>query len=176
MLKKVRADLDIEIRQFDMNKDSLEEMTKLLNEAYATWLDRGLKYLAATQSVEITRARIKDAVSLVGWHEQKMIGTITYYSPKINAGCKWYDQEGVGRFGLFATHPDYRKLGIGAKLLEKVEDMARSEGIDELAMDTAEDAKELIQYYTKRGYQFVQYVDWDITNYRSVVLSKKITL
>ncbi|MBA4601933.1 GNAT family N-acetyltransferase [Thermoactinomyces sp. AMNI-1] len=159
-----------------MNKDSLEEMTRLLNEAYSMWLARGLKYVAATQSVEITRARIKDAVSLVGWYQQKMIGTITYYSPEINAGCDWYDREGVGRFGQFATHPDYRKLGIGSKLLERVENMARSEGVDELALDTAKDAVELIQYYKKKGYRFIQYVDWNITNYRSVVLSKKMTL
>lgn len=174
MLKMVQTDLDVEIRPFDMNRDSLEEMTKLLNEAYGTWLARGLNYLAATQSVEITRARIKDAISLVCWHQQKMVGTITYYSPEINSGCKWYDQEGVGRFGQFATRPDYRKLGIGSKLLEKVEDMARRERIQELALDTAEDAKELIQYYKKRGYRFIQYVDWEITNYRSVVLSKKM--
>ena len=32
----------------------------------------------------------------------------------------------------------------------------------------------LIDYYQKRSYRFIEYVDWDVTNYRSVILSKSL--
>jgi DNA-binding winged helix-turn-helix (wHTH) protein len=44
----------------------------------------------------------------------------------------------------------------------------------ELALDTAETADDLIAFYTRRGYRFVDHVRWDAVNYRSVVLSKRL--
>ena len=29
--------------------------------------------------------------------------------------------------------------------------------------------------YTKRGYRFIEYSQWDIVNYRSVILSKRLS-
>jgi hypothetical protein len=47
-------------------------------------------------------------------------------------------------------------------------------GFSEIALDTSERAHHLIQMYEKRGYRFVEYFQWEVTNYRSVVLSKKL--
>jgi hypothetical protein len=44
----------------------------------------------------------------------------------------------------------------------------------ELAVDTAEPARHLIDWYTRLGYRFIEYAQWDVTNYRSVVMSKPI--
>jgi hypothetical protein len=43
-----------------------------------------------------------------------------------------------------------------------------------LALDTAEHAKELIALYKSKGFQFVEYLKWPDTNYRSVVLAKRL--
>ena len=48
-------------------------------------------------------------------------------------------------------------------------------GAAEIALDTAETAEELIRFYLKRGYRFIEHVTWtDVVNYRSVVLSKRV--
>ena len=55
-----------------------------------------------------------------------------------------------------------------------VEQRAKSEGAVELSLDTAEGAKHLIKYYKQRGFRFIDYVKWEVTNYRSVILSKRL--
>jgi len=46
--------------------------------------------------------------------------------------------------------------------------------LEELALDTAEGASHLIKYYSDKGYRFIEYINWEITNYRNVVLSEKL--
>jgi ribosomal protein S18 acetylase RimI-like enzyme len=58
--------------------------------------------------------------------------------------------------------------------MELVEDRARRTGADEIALDTAEEAGVLIAWYQRLGYRLVDTADWEITNYRSVVLSKRL--
>ena len=48
-------------------------------------------------------------------------------------------------------------------------------GAAEIALDTAETADDLIRFYSRRGYRFIEHVNWgDAVNYRSVVMSKTI--
>jgi hypothetical protein len=59
-------------------------------------------------------------------------------------------------------------------LLEEAETWAREQGFAELAVDTAEQATHLIDYYKRRGYCFIETVQWPGKTYRSVVLSKEL--
>ncbi len=58
--------------------------------------------------------------------------------------------------------------------MDYVEAYAAEEGACEIALDTSEHAHHLISMYQNRGYRFVEYAQWDVTNYRSVVLSKTL--
>lgn len=60
-------------------------------------------------------------------------------------------------------------------LIRRVEELAVQDGAAELALDTAEGAHHLIRYYSARGYRFVDYVQWNDTNYRSVLMSKRLS-
>jgi hypothetical protein len=57
-------------------------------------------------------------------------------------------------------------------VLDFAETRASALGARESALDTAESATHLIEFYTARGYRHVGDVQWENTNYRSVVLSK----
>ncbi len=46
----------------------------------------------------------------------------------------------------------------------------------EIACDTAEPAIELIKFYTKRGYREIGYYQWGHAVYRSVILSKVLSI
>jgi hypothetical protein len=59
-------------------------------------------------------------------------------------------------------------------LLRLVEERAQADG-EFIALDTAEPATHLIRYYEKRGYRFVQHQQWEKVNYRSVILSKRLS-
>ena len=55
-----------------------------------------------------------------------------------------------------------------------IEQRALQQGATELALDTAEGATHLIRWYERLGFRFIQHVSWDETNYRSVVMSKRL--
>ena len=78
-------------------------------------------------------------------------------------------------FGQFAVDPAFQRMGIGARLLEIVEELARDMGAAEIALDTSEHATRLLELYHSRGYRVVDTVQWEDTNYRSLVLSKPVS-
>ena len=85
------------------------------------------------------------------------------------------EQAHVAHIGQLAVEPELWGKGIGTRLFMHAEAFARQDGAAEIALDTAESAVHLIAWYERMGYRFVEYVDWDITNYRSVVMSKAVT-
>ncbi len=168
----MKAD-EIEIRKFG-EEDSLEELTELLHKAYKPLADMGLKYVATYQSVENTGKHLKTGDCYIALAEGKMIGTIFYYHKVSKAAPPYYKKETVAVFGKFAVEPDLQNSGIGKKMMDFIEDYARKNGKKEIALDTSEDAPHLLDYYKKNGYKFAQYWQWDITNYRSIVLAKTL--
>ncbi len=88
---------------------------------------------------------------------------------------KWYSRPDVAFFGQFAVEPILQGHGVGTRLLEQVERQARENGAAELAFDTSQRAIALIEYYSKRGFRFVEEIDHQpFVNYKSVVMSKSI--
>jgi ribosomal protein S18 acetylase RimI-like enzyme len=154
--------------------DSLDELTSLLHRAYKKLADKGFRFHATHQDVETTRKRVNNSECYIGTFDNKIIATIAYRSPKVKINHEWYDQPFVASFGQFAVDPQFQAVGIGSKLLDKVEKLAIRDKAEELSFDTAEGAVDLIDYYKKRGYQFVTYTQWEVTNYRSVIMTKKL--
>jgi GNAT superfamily N-acetyltransferase len=165
---------DIIIRPLE-DSDSIEELTDLLHRGYKVLAEMGLRYLATHQDAAMTKERIAKGGCFVATHRGRIIGTITFRSPSHFGGSSWLKRDGVGKFGQFAVDPDYQSNGIGTRMMAFVEDHARSKGFAEICLDTSEKATHLIDWYKKLGYRFIEYVNWDITNYRSVILSKSLT-
>lgn len=172
--RSTRIPEELVIRQFQHDSDSLDELTQLLHKSYKSLADMGFRFVASYQDKAKTFDRIKNAYCLVAVLDKKIIGTIAYYSPSIKGGTPWYEKGDVASFGQFAVDPDYQQAGIGNLLLSHIEEHATGDGANELGLDTAEGAAHLIRYYTSRGYRFIEYVQWQITNYRSIVLSKSL--
>lgn len=154
--------------------DSIPDLTVLLHRAYKALADMGLRFFATHQTEEQTRSRLRDGHPLVGVLDGRIVATITYYPTSHSGGTPWYERDDVAYFGQFAVEPELQREGIGRLLMEKVETMAREEGAAEIALDTAEGATHLIEYYGRRGYRFIEFVQWNVTNYRSVILSKSL--
>lgn len=163
----------LRIRLFEPD-DSVHELTLLINRAYKTLSDMGLKYVATWQDDKITLKRIKSVECYVGILDDRIVATISLREPSSGKGCDWYKRQDVAIFNQFAVAPELQGSGIGTAMLEFAENRGRELGAAELAMDTAESATHLIDWYTGLGYRFIQNVDWEITNYISVVMSKTL--
>jgi GNAT superfamily N-acetyltransferase len=155
--------------------DSITELTELLHRAYKALADMGFRFVASYQDEEETRKRAAKGECWLVLDGERIIGTITYYSPSSCDGNEWYDRDDVAVFGQFAVEPELQKQGIGGMLIGKAEERAREDGAAEIALDTSEGAHHLIAYYGNKGYRHVGYTQWRATNYRSVLMSKRIS-
>jgi GNAT superfamily N-acetyltransferase len=154
--------------------DSIPEITALLHAAYADLAAQGFRYVASHQDDAITRKRLGWGMPLVVERAGRLIGTVTLYPPRPDAFVPWYRRPGVYYFGQFGVLPQERGKGLGRRLINELERRALARGAVELALDTAEGAGHLVAWYARRGYRFIEHVSWPLTNYRSVVLSKRL--
>jgi GNAT superfamily N-acetyltransferase len=153
--------------------DDLEALTAMLHAAYRPLAEAGMRYVASYQDVAITRRRIANGETIVATRGTDLIATVTWRMPGAKSSTSpHYNRSGVASFGQFAVAPPHQKRGIGSRLLALVEERSRRAGVTELALDTSEGAADLIDFYGVRGYRFIEFIQWDVVNYRSVILSK----
>jgi GNAT superfamily N-acetyltransferase len=164
--------MNVQIRPF-AETDSVPDLTSLLHRSYKRLADMGLRFVATYISEKDTRYFIDNGECFVAELGGKIIGTILIY-PKGKTIPEFYKRDDVAVFGKFAVDPLYQNKGVGAMLMDYIENHVKSKGIKELALDTAEQAVHLIEYYKKRGFRFVGYQKWSVTNYRSVIMSKTL--
>ena len=166
----------IEIERFDPQEhlSFVEPLTNLLHDAYSPLAARGMKYLASHQPPTKTLERLLEGESYLFFLKPQLVGTVTLYKEKYESSCEYYRKNGVYSFGQFATKPSLQGKGIGTRVMDYLENRAKELGAIELALDTSEHADNLIQMYKKRSYEIVAYTKWDVVNYRSEIMSKKL--
>jgi ribosomal protein S18 acetylase RimI-like enzyme len=172
--------MKIEFRLFNSN-DSIKEVNTLLLSSYKALADKGMKFAASHEDEHATQKNIEDGECYIGILDGNIVTCAMLRLPdkiekigwKAN-GPAWYQGEGVTTFGRFAVSPEFQGLKIGSKMMDVIENRARELGFLELSLDTSEHAEHLIKMYKARGYRFIEYHQWGITNYRSVVMSKKL--
>ena len=152
----------------------INELTEILHDAYRPLAEQGMRYMATHQPPDITLRRLKKGISFFGFSKNELIATITLIKSDPTEPCNWYQKSEVYYFSQFAVKTNHQGLGFGKALLNFIEKYAYQNGAQELALDTSEHADELISMYKKRSYRFVEYANWDSTNYRSVILSKSL--
>ncbi len=158
------------------SSDSLGELTQLLHRAYAPLAQRGLRYVATHQDEETTRRRITGGNCLVAILHDRLVGTVTFKRRQAPGLCDWYERMDVAYCEQLGVEPHLQGRGVGNLLMDLVEERAWRTGATEIALDTSEHAHDLIGWYLRREYRVVEQVNWDVTNYLSVVLSKKLSL
>lgn len=166
--------IGIIIEEFDSSRHDITILTDLLHQSYQRLYKMGLNYTACRQTPDMTLRRLQRGVGLVVLNGTEIIGTVTLYLNQRESVCDWYQLEKVGSFGQFAIDPKYQSRGIGSYLLNFVEQKAQELELTELALDTSEKATHLLEFYQRRGYRKVGFVQWENVNYRSIVMSKTL--
>lgn len=164
---------DLVIRPYGTS-DSIVELTHLIHDAYAGLARLGFRYVGTHQNEMITARRLGRGFPRVAFLDRRLVGTVTLFLSRPDSPVPWYRRPDVVYFGQFGVTPSLQKSGIGTALLRAIEQHARDRGAVELGCDTAEGAEHLRRWYDKEGFRFIDYTQWPITNYRSVVLSKTL--
>jgi GNAT superfamily N-acetyltransferase len=156
--------------------DSWVELTELLHRAYAPLAAEGMKFFATHQTEEHTRLRALAGECYVAELDGRVVATITLKGPpgphQEGTRVPHYNEPGVYTFGQLGVDPAHKGLGIGEALMSTVEARAKELAGVAIALDTAVRATKLIAMYERRGYRPIGNVQWDDTNYLSVVMSK----
>ena len=164
---------EIMIRRY-RKEDAIPPITRMLHAAYAPLAAMGLRYTATDQDDAVTLNRLERGSAFVAELDGAIVATVTLYAPDPDSSCEWYRRPAVYCFGQFGVRPDLQRGGLGLRLLLLMEEQARERGGLELALDTAEGAHHLRDWYARCGYREVERVSWGNTNYTSVILSKNL--
>ena len=162
------------IRLFDETRDPVEELTELLHRAYKRLADMGLNFIATFQSVEYTRNYFKKGECYILESNNKLLGTVFYYTSMWDDAPEIFKMSDSVLIGKFAVEPELQNKGLGSKLMDFVEEHAIKNNKKRVVLDTSEKALHLIDYYNKRGYNYVHHWQWPDVNYKSVILSKDL--
>jgi GNAT superfamily N-acetyltransferase len=154
--------------------DDVEEITEMLHDAYAPLKAAGMNFVASHQDAETTKRRMAAGETIVAVGEGGLVGVITLREAARTRGSPFYDRPDVALFGQFAVRPAQQRSGIGSNLISLVEQRAEEKGVGELALDTSERAVDLIALYERKGYRFVEYIQWPDVNYRSMIFAKRL--
>jgi GNAT superfamily N-acetyltransferase len=166
---------EVEIRRLAAS-DSLQALTELLHRGYAELGARGWRYKAVDQSVEVTRQRVARGECYVLVHQGALAGTALLIPPEQPASHhEWYDRRDVACLSQLAIEPRFQRRWWGSRLMSHLEARAVELRAAEIAIDTSEEATHLVELYRRRGYRHIAHAQWSHTNYRSVIMSKRLT-
>jgi len=165
----------MKIRNFDA-ADDVGALTELLHRAYASQAAKGLRFFATHQSPEVTQRRISRGHCFVLELNCRIVGTITLYRPDGNSDVPEYRDPLTFNFGQYGVEPEFKGRGYGRLLHDFILDFAGAHGGEWMALDTAAPASDLVAMYTRWGYSEVTRYRWQVTNYESVVMRRKIKM
>lgn len=153
------------------NHGDVGAIRQLVNAAYKELSDRGLNYTATYQDDEITWSRMQGAKTYVLTRSSEIVGTIL---------CKDYDFTGKERrsayVGQFGIHPSYKRMGLGSRMMDYIEQVAQQENYDCIQLDTAKPATHLVRLYEKRGYRIIAETRFDGKTYESWIFEKPLAV
>jgi hypothetical protein len=152
-----------------------EDITELLHESYREHAEAGRNYLAARQTVEDTKRRLEGHICAVAYDGNgKLVGTISGKKVVKAPGekKKWYEDDKYIYIAQMAVHPDYRNTLLLSLMSLKFASIDWIKECGSWVSDTSTKAKELTDAYVKMGFQIVDLVSWQTTNYYSYVFRK----
>lgn len=98
------------------------------------------------------RSTYTDAVFLVAWFQNKIIGT----------GALIPRSKSTAEIVRMSVAADMRRKGIGRKILHRLCEEAKTAGYQHLVLETTESWDEVIEFYKNFGFHTTHYLDGDV--------------
>lgn len=148
--------------------EDVPQIRRLVNAAYKELSDMGLNYTGTYQDEAQTANRMKSGVTILAWDGPDLIGTVQVREYNCtNAKRAAYVSQ-------FAVRPDRKRQGLGSRLMDFVEDLAKREKFQCLQLDTAKPATHLVSFYERRGYRIISQTRYEGKTYESWIFEKDI--
>jgi len=137
----------------------LERLCKIEKECFTTeaFSKQHLAYLLKSPNV----------VSLVAKLENAIVGFISGLIHR-------HDKKTIGRVYTLDVATEYRRRGVGLKLLEEIEEIFMKEGAEMCYLEVREDNVGALELYSKRGYVEVEELRGYYKGAHGVRLKKKL--
>ncbi|QDZ39829.1 GNAT family N-acetyltransferase [Euhalothece natronophila Z-M001] len=152
------------------NENDIKEIIELQSQSL---FQLSSKYYNQKQKQAIINSQ-KRARSLL-YHQEKIYVAEIDGEKIIGFACFIYKHNKLGQIGGIYVHPDYFRKGVGTKLIEKIEEIARQYNVVILEVFSSLDA---VVFYRKKGYTSVRRVNFVIeftfTNMPTQFLYKKL--
>ncbi|NCO00411.1 MAG: GNAT family N-acetyltransferase [Epsilonproteobacteria bacterium] len=153
--KKVVMILDPEICDLNMKtgivvekakEEDLSQMAQLLSVLFAIETDFKIDY--NKQLAGITRLFAHESSDLlVARYEEKVIGMLTMQRLISSA-----EGDYVGQIEDLVVEEEYRKMGVGSRLINKMRNLAQEHGYKRIQLAADVDNKNALQFYNRRGF------------------------
>lgn len=154
-----------------------EEITKLYHSSYNEHQNEGRNYLAATQTVENTKRRLEGRNCVLAYDENgELVASICFklVDKSGDNKRKWYEDEHFAYVDQLAVRPDYRHTNVMLVMVFKAMRLDITRNLDSWMCDTSVMAKELTNAYVNAGFQIVDVLSWETTNYYSYIFRKAV--
>jgi ribosomal protein S18 acetylase RimI-like enzyme len=138
-----------------------------VNLAYQELATIGLNFTGSYQDETETLRRMQKAEVYSMICDGRMIACMNLTVRKSYVGdglCLYIHQ--------LAVLPEFKRQGIGSRLLDLAEKRAIHEGLNKLQLDTATTATHLVKLYRRRGFTPILEVQWEGKTYRSYIMEK----
>lgn len=154
------------------DKTALKDVAAIIKNSVVTRLKQGLQYAAVNQSLEEIAKKLENKIILLAWCNSKLAGValveILNVMPK-GKGKRWFNNQTYAFFSNMAVLPDFRNRGIRALLNEKSIEIAKNHNVDEILVNSALKAKDIVKYWTlKYKAQKVEVFSSPYNNFYSV--------
>jgi len=144
----------------------LEPLLSLTHRAYAANKALGFNFYGTRETMDDMR-EVFGAKALWKLVENgRLIGTTRLQ--------EYPDQPGVLYVNRMCVEPAEQKRGLGKRLMDFAEDEAVRRGLRAVRLDTAKLFERLVEWYLRLGYVVISETQWDVTNYRSVIMEKRL--
>ncbi len=154
---------------------SWEEITDVIHDAYAEREKQNLHFAAFKSTPEENAQKILDGKCFVALDGKRVVGLVFLRCPswpyltKNDGRGKWYCDEKYGMVINLAVKEEYKKNGIGRRLLERLIEECKKQKLDSIMIDTSSKLKDLNKFYASFGFKKVDYISWSTTNYYTIV-------
>lgn len=142
----------------------------LVNAAYKELADLGLNYTGSYQDEETTRERMRNGRTFILQNGNRIVGSVLLTTLNIFTGSH------SAYVSQLAIHPNFKRFGLGTKLMELCENVAKRDGFAAIQLDTAKPAAHLVKWYLGRGYEIVSEAQWEGKTYGSWIFEKSLMI
>ncbi len=161
--------MSIEIR-IKGEETSWEELAQLYHEAFQERFDQGMNFICSSYTPKYLAEHFDDAIILVALdkdHNDALAGAAVLR-------IKHDDRGTCGYFTDIGIKPEYKRHGIGSKLLKQHVAEAKANGCSFVMSDTAVGAKSSVKWHLRNGFRIVELLSWSNTNYYSYNFRKQL--